>query len=332
MRRASRRCQHKTWRIGVIVVCGEALIDLVPAGGELWRALSGGGPANTAVALARLGTPVSMLARISDDAFGAQLRKRFVDNNVDLRWAPNASEPTTLAIVNLDEHGGARYTFHIDGTADWQWQERELPTLLGPEVTAIHAGSMGLVGRPGGAVIEAMLVRERARRVISIDPNVRPVMCPDAREYRDVVERWLGVAHIVKVSADDLGWLYPARSAADVALEWVTQGPLLVVLTSGADGARAFGADGLSVAVPSVPVEVVDTIGAGDTFTAGLLHSLEQQGRLDVEALARLSEPQLETALRYAAQVSALACTRPGADPPYAQDVVFPDPGTRTPS
>ncbi len=309
----------------MIVVCGEALIDLVPAGGDLWRALSGGGPANTAVALARLGTPVAMLARLSDDAFGVQLRKRFVDNNVDLRWAPDAAESTTLAIVGLDEQSSARYTFHLGGTADWQWQDSEIPSSFGSDVVAIQAGSMGLIGQPGGALLEAMLVRERSRRVISIDPNVRPVMCSSVDEYRAIVERWLEIGHIIKVSTDDLSWLYPDREPVEVARDWQGRGPLLVVLTQGRNGARAFGVDGRSIAVPGVQVDVVDTIGAGDTFTAGLLHSLEQQNCLDVEALRRLSDTQLEKALRYAAHTSALACTRAGSDPPYARDVVLHD-------
>lgn len=309
----------------MIVVCGEALIDLIPAGGDLWRALPGGGPSNTAVALARLGTPVTMLARLSDDAFGAALRKRFTNNQVDLRYAVDAPESTTLAIVGLDESGGARYTFHLHGTADWQWHESEIPPSFGAEVTAIHAGSMALVGQPGGAVLEAMLTRERADHVISIDPNVRPIMCEDVAAYRSVVERWLGVAHIVKVSADDLSWLYPDRDCVDVGREWASRGPTLVVLTLGADGAAAFTAAGRSARVPGVKVDVVDTIGAGDTFTAGLLHSLETQGLLDVAALASLTDSQLGKALRYAALVSALTCTREGADPPYAQDVTPPN-------
>jgi fructokinase len=306
----------------VIVVCGEALIDLVPAGGDLWRALSGGGPANTAVALARLETSTAMLARLSDDAFGAQLRKRFVDNNVDLRYAVDAIESTTLAIVGLDEHGGARYTFHLEGTADWQWNELEIPPAFSPEIAAIHAGSMVLVGRPGGPVVERMLERERGQRVISIDPNVRPVMCPDVDEYRSIVERWLAIAHIMKVSADDVSWLYPGREPLDVLAEWAARGPSVVTLTLGPDGAVASTARGETVRVPGIKVDVVDTIGAGDTFTAGLLHSLAQQECLNIEALSRIGAAQLETALSFAAQVSALACMRAGADPPYARDVV----------
>jgi fructokinase len=315
----------------VIVVCGEALIDLVPAGGDLWRALPGGSPSNTAVALSRLGTPVTMLARISDDAFGAALRKRFTDNEVDLRWAVDATESTTLAIVGLDESGGARYTFHVHDTADWQWREQEIPPSFGPEVGAIHAGSMGLIGAPGGAVLEAMLARERGQRVISIDPNVRPIMCQDVAAYRAAVERWLRIAHVVKVSADDVAWLYPGRDCPEVAREWAARGPSLVVMTLGADGAVAFRSSGTSLRVPGVTVDVVDTIGAGDTFSAGLLHSLESQGLLAVEALARLTDRQLDDALRYAALVSALACTREGADPPYGKDVVPPTPPSAEP-
>jgi fructokinase len=273
-----------------------------------------------------------MLARISDDAFGVALRKRFTDNNVDLRWVVDATESTTLAIVGLDESGGARYTFHVHETADWQWQESEIPPSFGGEVAAIHAGSMGLIGQPGGVVLEAMLVRERGHRVISIDPNVRPIMCDDVAAYREAVERWLGIAHIVKVSADDVAWLYPGRDCLEVARQWAARGPSLVVTTLGADGAVAFTSSGGSRRVPGVKVEVVDTIGAGDTFTAGLLHALESQGLLDIEALARLTEPQLDEALRYAALVSALACTREGADPPYARDVVSPAPRFEPPT
>jgi len=315
----------------MIVVCGEALIDLVPAGGDLWRALPGGSPSNTAVALSRLGTPASMLARLSDDAFGVALRKRFTDNDVDLRWAVDATESTTLAIVGLNESGGARYTFHLHDTADWQWHAQEIPSSFDAGVTAIHAGSMALIGQPGGAVLEAMLLRERGHRVISIDPNVRPIMCDDVAMYREAVERWLGVAHIVKVSADDLAWLYPSRDCLGVARNWATRGPSLVVMTLGAGGAVAFTSSGASHRVPGVKVEVVDTIGAGDTFTAGLLRSLEAQGLLDIEALARLADAQLDEALRYAALASALACTRAGSDPPYAQDVVLPGPPPTAP-
>lgn len=305
----------------MIVVCGETLIDLVPAGGDLWRALPGGSPANAAVALARLRTPTAMLARISGDPFGGRLRQRLADNDVDSRYVVSAPESTTLAIVDLDDAGGARYTFHLEGTADWQWHESELPADFGPDVTAIHAGSMALVKSPGGPVLEAMLARERDRRVISIDPNVRTVMCPDPLRYREIVERWVAIAHIVKASVDDLGWLYPDRPHTDVLAEWSTRGPALVVATLGADGAVARTAGGNTVEVPGVEVDVVDTIGAGDTFSAALLHTLDASGYLDIEKLRAISDAAVEAALQFAVRVAAVTCTRAGADPPYLEDL-----------
>jgi fructokinase len=308
----------------VIVVCGETLIDLVPAGGaggDLWRALPGGSPANCAVALARLGTPTAMLARISADGFGAILRRRLDENNVDLRYVVEATEPSTLAIVDVDDLGAARYSFYLEATADWQWSDAELPASFDEAVTALHTGSMALFRAPGGVVLEGMLARERTRRVISIDPNVRPALCSDAAEYRDVVERWLGLAHIVKASADDVGWLYPDRALADVLAEWSHRGPSVVVFTLGTEGAIARTAAGVVVQAPGVQVDVVDTIGAGDTFTAGLLHALEETGCLDVETLGSLGASELEVALRFAVRASAISCTREGADPPYLQDL-----------
>ena len=305
----------------MIMVCGEALIDLVRADGDLWRALPGGSPTNTAVALARLSSPTAMLARLSSDAFGASLRQRFADNGVDLTYVVDADEPTTLAVVDIDGSGSARYTFHLHGTADWQWTPAELPASLSRDVTAIHAGSMALAHRSGGGVIEAFLACEKAHRIISIDPNVRTVMCPDRDEYRRMVERWLAIAHVVKASADDVSWLYPDRSADDVLAEWSRRGPLLVTLTLGGDGAIAATAAGDVVRVPGVTVDVVDTIGAGDTFSAGLLHALDVRGYLDVEKLGCIDETELASVLRFAVGVSAIACTRAGADPPFAHEL-----------
>jgi fructokinase len=305
----------------VIVVCGETLIDLVHVEGELWQALPGGSPANAAVALARLGTPTAMLARISSDAFGLRLRARLIENAVDARFVVDATEPTTVAVVDLDSSGGARYSFYLKDTADWQWVAGELPTDLGSDVAAIHTGSMALFMSPGGAVLESMLSRERANRVISIDPNVRASICPDVQRYRETVERWLTIAHIVKASSDDVAWLYPDRPLVDVLTDWSQRGPELVVFTRSGDGALARTSAGLEVGVGGHQVDVVDTIGAGDTFSAGLLHALSTLECLDVAALASLASSQLEIALRFAVLVSAIACTRAGADPPYAQDL-----------
>ena len=305
----------------MIVVCGEALVDLVPAGDGTWRALPGGSPANTAVALARLSTPTAMLARLATDSFGRQLRQRFDDSGVDLRYAVPAREPTALAIVEVDDSGVAQYTFHIAGTADWQWSQAELPPSFGDEVVAIHAGSMALAGSPGGVVLEGLLAREKSRRIISLDPNVRPVMCPDPLRYRESVDRWLSLAHIVKASADDVAWLYPGRPFEEVAADWAGRGPVVVVLTLGPAGALACTATGISARVPGIEVEVADSIGAGDAFTAGLLHCLQVRKRLDPWAIGDLTPAELEAALRFATRAAAITCTRKGADPPYLYEL-----------
>jgi fructokinase len=305
----------------LIVVCGEVLIDLVHHSGEMWRALPGGSPANVAVALARLGTSAAMLARISDDAFGGRLRARLSDNGVGLQYTVAASEPSTLAVVDLDEYGAARYSFYLRDTADWQWTAASLPTVFDDSVSALHAGSMALFMPPGGAALEAMLVRERAGRVISIDPNVRAAVCPDPLAYREVVERWLTVAHVVKASADDVGWLYPDRPLTDVLLDWSQRGPAVVAITLGAEGVVARTASGELVQAPGVAVDVIDTIGAGDTFSAAFLHALDALECLEVERLAALSAVQLEVALRYAVLAAGRSCTRAGADPPYGADL-----------
>ncbi len=259
-----------------------------------------------------------MLARISGDAFGAQLRSWLSANGVGLRYIVDASEPTTLAIVSVDELGVARYTFHIHGTADWGWRPDELPTSLPSDVKAIHAGSMALIGAP---VLETLLARERSKRVISIDPNVRPVMCPDVAQYRSSVERWLSSAHIVKASVDDVAWLYPDRSCENVLADWATRGPAVVVFTLGGDGAVARTSGGDTVRIPGLSVDVVDTIAAGDTFTAALLHALDAAEALDVERLTKLTPSELEGALQFAVRASAIACTREGANPPYLRDL-----------
>jgi fructokinase len=305
----------------VILVCGETLIDLVHVDGEIWRALPGGSPANTAVALARLSTSTAMLARISTDAFGTRLLDRLVGDGVDVRYVVKAPEQSSMAVVDLGDDGSARYSFYLRETADWQWVTNDLPVAFDSSVTALHAGSMALLMPPGGVVLEAMLERERAQRVVSIDPNVRASICPDPRVYREAVERWLGLAHIVKASVDDVNWLYPDRSHADVLAEWSTRGPSLVVFTRSADGALARLPSGLEVGVGGIEIEVVDTIGAGDTFTAGLLHAFDEAGLLNASALAQLTGEQVEEALRFAVLVSAVACTRAGSDPPYLTDL-----------
>ncbi len=310
----------------MITVCGEALVDLMSADGRHYAAHPGGSPANVAVGLARLAVPVSLAARLSTDTFGRLLRKHLVDNGVDPRDLVTADEPTTLAIATIGGDGVADYDFYVDGTADWQWSDRELPNPLPADVTALHTGSLALELLPGAAVIEALLAREHARGAVTVsyDPNIRLARRGDPAGARQQVARLVGLADLVKVSAEDLDWLLPGVPPAEVARDWVKRGPALVVVTLGGAGAIATSQHGDPVQVPAPEVTVVDTVGAGDAFTAGLLAGCADAGLLGGEyrpALAGADDALLRQLLTRAATVAALTCARAGADPPTAAEV-----------
>lgn len=310
----------------MITVCGEALIDLVDEGGGRFLAHAGGSPCNVAVGLARLAVPASLLGRLGGDAFGRLLRAHLVDNGVSERDVVAAAENTTLAVVSLDPAGRATYGFYVDGTADWQWRAGDLPDPLADDVVALHTGSLASWLPPGRDAIEVMVRRERARgRVtLSYDPNVRPLLMGSPGEYRPLIERMVGLVDLVKVSEEDLAWLYPGRAPLAVALDWSVAGPGLVVLTRGGDGVTALTAAGQRVDRPAPQVEVVDTVGAGDAFTSGLLSALSDASLLGPESrrtLSNLPEPQLAQLLDFAARVAAITCTRAGADPPTRADL-----------
>jgi fructokinase len=304
----------------VIIVCGEALIDLVPddATGARYTAIPGGSPANAAVALARLDVPTALLARLSGDSFGRRLRAHLEANGVDLSLAVVAPEATSLAIVDLDERGGASYRFDILGRADWQWTDAELPQDLPADVLAIHTGSLALVLPPGGGAIERFLVRSKENATICIDPNVRPSIVGDLGAVRADVDRWCGIADILKASEDDVEVLYPGVDPEAVARRWQAIGPTVVIVTLGAGGVLAVHADGVE-RLPAPATTVVDTVAAGDTFTAGLLTCLHDAGLLGGRLTATGEE--LRAALTYGMRAAAVTCSRVGADPPHRRDL-----------
>lgn len=298
-----------------VVVCGETVVDLVQAGPRTWVSHPGGSPANVAVGLARLEVPVALLARLSDDAFGRMLRAHLSDARVDLGLCPAATQPSTLAVASLDEAGVATYDFWVDGTADWQWSDDELPERLPGSVRALHTGSMVLEVEPGATRVRALLERVRGQVLVSYDPNVRLARRGDRAQGLAAVERVVGLAGLVKVSSEDLAWLLPGTPVEDVLHRWRGLGPSLVVVTLGGEGALGLaGGDVLRVPVP--PVDVVDTVGAGDAFSAALLAGLADAGLLDRAALAAASDDVLRPVLELAARCASLTCTRPGADPP----------------
>ncbi len=309
----------------MITVAGEALIDLVNEGGGRYRAHPGGSPANVAVGLARLGVPCSLLARVSTDALGGQLAAHLAVNGVSLRDVVRAAEPTTLALASLDGAGQAAYSFYVQGTADWQWRRGELPGMLPPDVSALHAGSLALALAPGAQAVEALLAAEHARAkvTISIDPNIRPALVGRRADEVARVERQIRLAHIVKASEEDTGWLYPGVRIEAVARGWQRLGPRLVVITRGGRGAYALAPDGTEVRRPALPIQVADTVGAGDAFCAGLLDSMWRRGLLGADpgtALGGLTGQDTAEILDWAVLIAGLTSERPGADPPTADE------------
>ena len=306
-----------------VAVIGEAIIDLVPGDQpRTFHAVPGGSPYNVAIGLTRLGHQTTLMARLADTAFGRLLREHARAESLGLVAAPLAAEPATLAVVSLDAAAQASYDFYVQGTADWQWTAEEIGRA--PEGTAVlHFGSLASWTPPGDARILELAQRMRGRGdvLLSYDPNVRPGLLTDHRHGQRMIERAIRLAHLVKASADDIAWLYPGQSPAEVARQWLRLGATVVVITRSADGADAFTADGSSVHRPARDITVVDTVGAGDSFTAGLIASLIRRDRYAPADLARCPADQLSAALDDAILVAALTCQRRGNDPPTMAEV-----------
>ena len=307
-----------------LVVVGENVMDLLPTrhGPDVLRAAPGGGPANTAVAASRLGLPTRLLARIGSDGFGELIRDRLLSEGLDPSGLVAAEEPSALALATLNEDGSARYDFRMDDAADWRWRPGELPESLEPEVRALHAASIALFREPGASRIEALLRREHGRGqvTVTLDPNIREGVIGDPAAARALALRHAAQAHVVKASDEDLAFLYPEDTVEQAARALAALGPALVVVTRGADGAFAL-SHGVSASVPAPKTEVVDTVGAGDSFMGALLHRLDLDGRLGSEPrsrLAGLTEQDLSDLLAFAASAAAYTVTREGADPPTA--------------
>jgi fructokinase len=306
-----------------VTVIGEAIVDLIPAGPpRTFQAVPGGSPYNVAVGLARLGYHATLMARLADTAFGRILRDHARAEGIDLHAAPRAAEPSTLAVVSLDAAARASYDFYLDGTADWQWTAEE--TGRTPAGTAVlHFGSIASWTPPGDARILELAARlhERGDVLITYDPNVRPGLLADHRHGQRVVERAIPLAHLVKASTDDVEWLYPGRTPDQVARQWLGLGAAMVVITGAAEGAVAFTAQDSSVRRPALDVAVVDTVGAGDSFMAGLIGSLLARRQHSPADLARYPADELAGALDDAILVASINCERRGNDPPTAADV-----------
>ena len=292
-----------------IWVCGEVLIDILPTGPVV-----GGGPANTAKALARLGHDVHFIDGISSDAYGQVAHTELLRDGVNLDLALVSDKPTCTASVTLDAAGGASYEFLIDGTATFDFHSSWLPDPYRFQPKVLHIGTLVTVIEPGASALYdwAMQVAEFAP--IVFDPNIRPSVQPDRDLYEAAVEKWAALSAVIKVSDDDLAWLFPEVSIDDVAKRWINDGVFLVVITRGANGIVGFTEDG-RVEVPGVKVDVVDTVGAGDTVGAIVVEAMIEHG------LIELRGDRLQEVLSRAAHAAAITCSRQGAEPPYKHEL-----------
>ena len=295
----------------MIVVAGDALVDLIVRADGSLVAVPGGGPYNAARAIARLGVPVSWLGGLSTDRFGRDLEAGLVADGVSLELVQRTELPTTLALAELGADGAATYRFYTEGTSAPAVHPGPLEAGLPAGTRAVHAGTLGFVLEPMATTLEALVVAMPADTLLMVDPNCRPSIIGDADAYRVRIARLLARADIVKVSGDDLSYLRLDSTAAE-AMAWLASlGRGVILLTDGADKVRVR-VDGAAHDVPVPAIDVVDTVGAGDTFGGALLACLVHEGRgrgdLTSEAVLR--------ATRFAIRASAIACTRAGADPP----------------
>jgi fructokinase len=301
-------------------VVGEALVDLVESATQpgTYTAHAGGSLYNVALTLARLGEDVSLVARSGQDAFGRMLEDKARASGVRFdRWQVVA-EPTSLAVASMDADRKAHYDFYFDGTAGLGWDDSIVD--LVPSGGVLHLGSLASWRPPSGPVLQALQKRafDLGDTLVSYDPNIRPALIADVDAVRTSVERCVAAAHIVKTSDDDARFLYPGVGPEDTARRWCSSGALLVIVTYGADGAAAFAGGRELARCPGIEITLADTVGAGDSFSGGLLAYLADHGVVSPEALrtALADDRIVPDAVAQAVLVSALTCEAPGADPP----------------
>ncbi|HEV7605213.1 MAG TPA: carbohydrate kinase [Candidatus Limnocylindrales bacterium] len=302
-----------------VAVAGEALIDFASIGDLRFQGYCGGSPLNTAVAVARLGTATGYVTQLSTDLFGLRLRQHLEANDIDTRFVLSHPAPSTLAFVQ-HEHGENSYVFLASGTADTLYDPDPVPNLPA-EAAVLAFGSVSLLAEPSAGSFTRLVEAHRRRLTVVFDPNVRPTLIADAADYRNRLERWVAMSHLVKLSEEDLAYLTGDGLPDAVIAHWLEIGPTAVLLTLGSEGARVYRRGRDPVEVPGFRVEVADTIGAGDTFTAGAIVGLLQSGVVESGDIAGLTDDVWRTILRFAIGAAAINCTRPGADPPTQAEV-----------
>ncbi len=306
----------------MILCCGESLIDMIPAetlsGSVAYAPHAGGAVFNTAIALGRLGAPSGMLTGMSEDLFGELLRDSLKASKVDYNFSIISRRPTTLAFVKLT-NGQAKYTFYDENSAGRMIEPSQLPA-LDASIKAAFFGGISLAQEPCGSTYEALMAREAASRAVMIDPNVRPGFAASEKAYRDRVERMVAMADIVKLSDEDLAWLEGEGGIDGKARAICARGPALVVITRGSEGATGYTREHI-VSVKARKAKVADTVGAGDTFNAGVMAGLHEQGLLEKRAIRDLDAKAIEHALNLGAAAAAVTVSRSGANPPWRNEL-----------
>ncbi|MFW0785401.1 carbohydrate kinase [Gordonia sp. CPCC 206044] len=308
-----------------IVVCGEALVDVVqttstrPATGRLapLQPALGGGPFNVAVTLGRLGSAVSMCTAVSTDDYGDAIVTALQYSGVGTTLIQRRDEPTSLALATVGDDSAAHYSFYVEGTADRLVAD---PGSFPSTVAAVCFGTLSMVLEPGATAYERILRRSHQEgRLVVVDPNIRAAVIADHDAYRRRLASWMSAVDVVKLSDEDAVWL-AAGPAGTTPADWLAAGVSAVITTAGPQGITVTTRSG-SVTVPATKAQVVDTIGAGDSVMGGVIHHLDRIGALSPSAAAEMSLEDWSATAEYAGQVAAITVSRQGADPPWASEL-----------
>ena len=304
------------------LVCGEALFDVFMGHKQLdsiqMNARVGGSPFNVAIGLARMGQPAALLTGISNDVLGVQLTRMLEKESVATDYLLRSDRKTTLSLISVQDDGQPQYSFYGDGSADCNVTEAELPE-IGAEVQGIHFGSYSLVVKPVADAFAYMLERYQDR-FISLDPNIRPTIQPDMQLWRERVAQYAQYANLLKISAEDIAYLYPDKTAQQMAQAWIAAGVQLVFVTDGANAVQSWTASGHYCRINPAQGDVVDTVGAGDTFQAALLARLCELGD-PKQVIAALDESALKSLTEFAVRAASITCSRRGADLPRRNEL-----------
>lgn len=308
----------------MILCCGEALIDMIPndtADGQSgYVPHPGGAVFNTAIALGRLGVKTQFLSGLSNDLFGAMIAQALASSHVNASLSITSNLPTTLAFVSLNE-GSASYTFYDENTAGRSLEPSQIPDFP-TDISALYFGGISLCSEPCGGFYEAILTREAKTNVIMLDPNIRTGFIKDETQYRARLARIIALTDILKVSDEDLDWIIPGPESVDEKFKQIAGfGPLVTILTSGKYGVKCISKSGFTIDVPACVARVIDTVGAGDTFNAGVLFKLLELGVLSKNGVKEVTRDGLTTALEFGALVASITVTRAGANPPWLAEL-----------